>query len=269
MSDANAPAVAPVAPAAPVTPAATTTSAAPVAPAPASPVAAPAAGGDVVIQPVAQPAADPEWLGKRIEQAKRNAEKEASAKLLKDLGVDSVDAAKARIAAAKAAEDASKTELQKATERVTALTPLAQRAEALAKVVGDRAALEMSSLTEAQRETVVGLAGDDPAAQLQTIDRLKKGGLLAAPAAPAAPAAAPAATAAPAPLPAPASSAPAAPGPVPTPPNVADIKTQYDRLVKQSEDPAADPDTRKSAAMAARAMAYTHRRSLFQPSPQK
>jgi len=211
--------------------------AAPSAPAAATP-AAPAAGGETVIPPLAQPQADPEWLGKRLGQAKKNAEDGARKALLAELGVDNIDAAKARIAAAKAAEEATKTEIQKATERAAALEAEAGRAKVLSQIVNERASSEMSSLSDAQQQTVKDLAGDDPAAQLRTIDRLRKGGLLgittvSAPAAPAAPIApAPAAPAAPAPLAAPASTAPTAPAPAPAAPNTAedDIKKTYERL---------------------------------------
>jgi hypothetical protein len=273
---APAPATTPAATQAPAAPAPQAPAAPAPAPAPAAQPAAPAAGETVVPTIASQPQGDPNWLKDRIAQAKRSAESEAQAKLLKDLGVDNVEAAKARIAAAKAAEDASKTELQKVTERANALAAEAARATKLAEVVSARAGYELASLTEAQQQAVKDLAGDDPAMQLQTIDRLKKGGLLtaaapSAPAAPAAPAAAaPAAPAAPPPIAAPASTAPVTQGPPPgsaAPQTDDDLRKAYQRVQTELSDPAMKikpaSDADKRNALAASITAYQLRDRLF------
>src|ERR1700722_12163706 len=86
----------------------------PAPPAPTPP--APAPGAPPATPPPATPptdTSDPKWLGQRIAQAKESATKET----LKALGVESLDDAKARIAAAKTAEDAGKTQAQKDADR--------------------------------------------------------------------------------------------------------------------------------------------------------
>lgn len=135
-------------------------------------------------------ASEPAWLPGRIEQAKRSAQADA----LKALGVDSLDAAKAAIAKARELEEASKTEIQRLSEKALALEPLAKRAAELDATVARYADAELSKLSEAQRAAVTAIAGDDKARALATIDALRPT-WAAAPAAP---------TAASAPIPAPA-----------------------------------------------------------------
>lgn len=153
--------------------------------------------------------ADPNWLKDRLDRAKKSSEASTRAALLAEMGVTTIDEAKAKVAKAKELEEAGKTELQKANERATALQGEAAKAARLGQIVTQRAAAEMASLTDAQQAMVRELAGEDPAEQLDKIDKLRKGGAIgAAPAAPAAPA--PAGGAAPA-------AAPAARPPVPPP----------------------------------------------------
>jgi hypothetical protein len=233
---------APVAPAAP----AATPPVAPPAPTPVPPVApvtpaaaAPAAPAGATIE-LSNTA-----LNDRIAQAKRAAQ----ADLLKELGVADVAAAKTRIAAAQAAEDASKTQAQKDAEAIARLTPLAQQVESARATFATIAADQMSGLTDVQQAAVKALAGDDPALQINAIKALRPSwgapatvtATLPAPTttAPASPAGTgtPATPTAPAPLPAPVSSAPAAPGPAPTSPNPpADLVAEVTRL-GQSTDP--------------------------------
>lgn len=143
--------------------------------------------------PAPEPKADdkaPAWLPERIEQAKRSAQADA----LKALGVDSFDAAKAAIAKARELEEASKSEIQRLTDRVAGLEPLTKRAAELDATVARYADAELSKLTEAQRAAVAAIAGDDKSRALATIDALRPT-WVAASAAP---------TAASAPIPAPA-----------------------------------------------------------------
>lgn len=132
----------------------------------------------------------PAWLPERIEQAKRSAQADA----LRALGVDSFDAAKAAIAKARELEEASKSEIQRLTDKVAGLEPLTKRAAELDATVARYADAELSRLSEAQRAAVTAIAGDDKARALATIDALRPT-WAAAPAAP---------TAASAPIPAPA-----------------------------------------------------------------
>jgi len=138
-------------------PIATTPPAPPVTPPPApAPPAPPAAAGD------------PAWLNPRLEQAKRNAE----AELLKSLGVDSADAAKAAVAAAKAKADAEKSAETRATEAATALANEKARVAELEASTREYAARMMVGLTPEQKAAVDKLAGADPAKQLSAITAL-------------------------------------------------------------------------------------------------
>ena len=86
-----------------------------------APAQTPPAGTPPPATPAATPPApekDPDWLGKRIANAKKSAE----ADVLKQLGVTDVEAAKKAIADLKAKEDAEKTAAQKAAELATKLT---------------------------------------------------------------------------------------------------------------------------------------------------
>lgn len=111
---------------------------------------------------------DRQAFNDRIAQAKRAEE----ARVLKDLGVDSVEAAKAKIKAAKDAEDAGKTELQKKSEELAALKPQADKAARQEAVIKEHAARMMVGLSEQQQKAVKDLAGEDPAEQLRTITAL-------------------------------------------------------------------------------------------------
>lgn len=187
-----------------------------------APAPAPAATPATVSAEQQPQAPDPTWLNSRLEQAKRSA-RDA---VLKELGVADAAAAKAILEAAKAAEEAQKTELQKAREKAAALESVAQRATVLEQTIKSRADLELASLTEAQRAAVAAVAGDDSARVLATIDALKPTWTSAAPVAEQQPAApAPAVPTAPVP---PASTAPAPtapPGTGPTSPP--DRKAEY------------------------------------------
>ena len=132
-----------------------------------------------VILPTAAPS-EPEWLPARLERAKQA----ARADVLRELGAESLDAAKARIVAAKAAEDAQKSELQRLTERIAALEPSAAKVAELQAVVAQHADAELAKLTDEQRAAVTAIAGDDKARALATVEALRPTWVKAAPAAP-------------------------------------------------------------------------------------
>lgn len=141
----------------------------------------------------------PAWLPERIEQAKRS----AMAETLKALGVTDVESAKAAIAKARELEEASKSEIEKLAGKLAALEPQAKRAADLEERIGRLADAELAKLSDAQRDAVKRLAGDDRARMLDALDALRP--TWTAPAAP---------TNAPAPLPTAASTA-QAPAPPP------------------------------------------------------
>lgn len=173
-----APVAAPVAPVAPATtaPAPTAPVAAPVA---VAPVAAPVAPAPVAPAPAAPPAlpaapADSKWLTARLEGAKRSAQ----TALLAELGFQSVDAAKAAAAEAKARADASLTAEQKAARAAAELAAVQSQAQQHASIIQEHAARMFGVLKPEHQTLVKSFAGDDPAQQLATIQKLTDAGLL-------------------------------------------------------------------------------------------
>jgi len=151
---------------------------------------APVASATPAVQP---PAAAPEKprvlasdlpedaLTKRLESAKAS----ERAALLKELGFESIDAAKAAKAAQAAAEEAAKSEAQKATEERARLLKEAERAKSLSTTLASHSKLQLDTLTAEQQSAVRAVAGDDAELQLRTIDALKPTWAAATPAAPA------------------------------------------------------------------------------------
>lgn len=158
-------------------------------------VVTPTDGGSVSIDPAATPAApaaasagkqstapegEPAWLGPRLERER--------AKVLKDLGIESPEEAKKAIDAARAAAEAQKSDAQKRGELESTLKAERAAKQEMAAALDAYAKSQMGALTEAQRNAVAAVAGEDPAKQLKTIEALKPTWAgAAAPAAPAAP----------------------------------------------------------------------------------
>ena len=208
-----------------------------VTPAPAVPVVAPAVTPPApVVPPAPASATDPAWLPGRIEQAKRSAE----ADLLKSIGFETPEAAKAAGAAAKAAADANKSAETRATEATAAVAVEKARADKLAAITTEHAARQMVGLTEPQRAAVKAIAGEDAAEQLRAIGALTP--TWAAAGAPVVPTAAPTTV--------PATGAPS--GTLPVPQTAA---AQYEALAKVNPFAAASfgashPDAYKPAGAA-------------------
>lgn len=97
---------------------------------------------------------DPQWLGARLERARRE--------LLKDIGVEDVKDAKLALAEFKKLQDAQKTEMEKARERISELEKVAARAKLYDEASKYDVEELLAGLTEVQRTTVLGIAGDDP-----------------------------------------------------------------------------------------------------------
>lgn len=107
---------------------------------------------------------DPDWLPARLEQVRRS--------VLKELGVENLDSAKAAMAQVIAQQEAQKSAEQKAIEagaKLEAMTSKVAAYEAALKVHADS---RLSALSEEQRRAVNAVAGDDPASQIKTIDLL-------------------------------------------------------------------------------------------------
>lgn len=152
-------------------------------------------------KPAQAPGEDPSWIAPRLERERKS--------WLKELGAESLDSAKKAIEAARAAEEAAKSDAQRRGELETTLRQEREAKEKMAEALGTYAKAQMGALTEAQRNAVAAVAGDDPAKQLTTIEALRP--TWASAAAPAAPAEPPAPkNTAPAPA-APKDGAPAAP----------------------------------------------------------
>lgn len=126
---------------------------------------------------------EPAWLPKRLEQAQRAAQ----TALLKELGIDSSDAAKAQLAELKELKQAQLSDQEKMEQRLAELEPAAARTQALEESLAGYAERELSALTEAQQTAVKGLAGDDPAKVLSTIESLRPTWAQAAPETPSKP----------------------------------------------------------------------------------
>ena len=127
---------------------------------------APAPSAHPMDNPAPKPAAEkPEWLDARLAQAKSS--------VLKELGFESLEAAKAAATAIKAAEEAKRTDAQRAASLENDLKATKAEKEAMAQTLGVYAKSQMGALTEAQRAAVTALAGDDPVKQIQTIDALR------------------------------------------------------------------------------------------------
>jgi hypothetical protein len=136
--------------------------------------------------PVAAAAApaepDPKWIKERLDRERKA--------WLRDLGVEDPEDAKAAFKAYKEQQEREKSEVQRLTERVTKAETQVSRTTELESAVKIYVESEFSKLSESQRETVIALAGNDPASQLKTLKLL-------APTWQSAPAATPAATAPP------------------------------------------------------------------------
>jgi hypothetical protein len=127
----------------------------------------------------AAPEEKPAWLDSRLERER--------SKMLKDLGVESFDDAKKVLEQAKAVEEQKKSDAQKRGELESTLKAEREEKKAMADALSAYAKSQLGALTDAQREAVAMVAGDDPAKQLKTIEALKPTWASAA-AAPAAPA---------------------------------------------------------------------------------
>lgn len=218
-STATAPATEPV-----VAPpdAATATPPPAVAPAPTATATPPAEPTEPVVQP--QDPAFPAWLRERL------AKKELAGKsaVFSKVGVKDEAELLALVQSARAADEAKKTDLQRAQERIAALEAQAARATTYGEVIQARATAELAALTDAQRNAVIALGGEDPARLLSAIDTLKPTWVSAPTSVPA--------TTTPKPLPAPASTTAATPPPQPKVTQAVNHLEVWERL--KDSDPA-------------------------------
>lgn len=149
-----------------------TTPAASAAPTPVTPSAAPASPPSPPAN--AAPPTDPEkypppWLKDRLAEEREKAQRA----VLKDLGVDDVEAVKAVIAKQRAEDEKNKTLAQKYAEEQAKAKAYQDQVAELSKAVDIQARTAMASLTPEQRTAVVALAGDSSSKQIQVIDALR------------------------------------------------------------------------------------------------
>lgn len=130
-----------------------------------APSAAPSPASSQAQTPAADPNAEPTWLAGRLERERKQ--------VLKDLGIDNADELKQLLADQKAIKDAQKSDAQKRGELETTLASERAKMSELNEALGVLAKGQMASLTEAQRNAVAGIAGDDPAKQIKTIEALR------------------------------------------------------------------------------------------------
>lgn len=133
---------------------------------PPAPVA-PAAAAPPAAQPTktSSDSEKPHWLDARLERERKA--------VLRDLGVDDVEAAKAALAELAAKREGEKSAAQRAAELDAALKAERESAGAMRDALTAFASGAMSALTEAQRAAVTAVAGDDPAKQVRTIEAMR------------------------------------------------------------------------------------------------
>lgn len=180
-------------------------------------VATPATATDSPAQqPVATPApeaAEDEekrypWLPSRLGRERKQ--------VTKQLGVESIDEAKALVEEARKLKAERLSETERMQARIKELEALTKDAEELRGSVSSQAAEAMASLTPEQREAIEDLAGDSPTRQLKAIAKLRPTWKQQA---------------ASAPLPAPASTSPAtATAPAPTASSTENHLATWERL---------------------------------------
>ncbi len=113
----------------------------------------------------ATPAPDdqnPPWLADRLTRHEQQ--------ILKRFGVKTEDEIKTALEAQRATEESKKTLERKHADAEKRQKELEDDNSELAELVGKLAASKMASLTDAQRQAIEGVAGDDPRLQLSLIE---------------------------------------------------------------------------------------------------
>lgn len=109
------------------------------------------------------------WLKERLERAERRALEDAA----KASGFGSIDEMRAAATKAKELEDARKSEIERASEKIAALEGKAKIADEYSAALQRHADRELAALNEQQRAAVKDIAGQDPAKVLTAIDSLR------------------------------------------------------------------------------------------------
>jgi len=152
----------------------------------ASAPAAPAPGASPAASPAGAAAAAPPGpateagAGAATEKVIEEARAAARARVLKELGFEKLDDAKASLARAKELSDAQLTEQQRLAKQLEELGPKAKRADEVDGVMKTFADQEFLRLPPAMQKYVEGTAGSDPLARLRAITTARESGLLEA-----------------------------------------------------------------------------------------
>lgn len=98
--------------------------------------------------------------------------------VLKSLGLGSIEEAKSAIDKAKTLEQERMTETEKLRAQIKDLEPLKAKAETYAKTVAKLAGNALEGLKESERAYIKSIAGDDPVAQVEAIERAREFNLI-------------------------------------------------------------------------------------------
>lgn len=112
-----------------------------------------------------EPTDKPSWLDARLERERKS--------MLKELGIDSVDAGKKAVDAAKAAEESKRTDAERAAAASKSLESATKENQRLLDAVSSYAKAQLAGLTDNQKAAVAAIAGEDGAAQLKAIEALR------------------------------------------------------------------------------------------------
>lgn len=117
---------------------------------------------------------DQAWLQEQIEKASR-LERD---KLVKQLGYSSFEEAKKSAKEIRELQESQKSELEKLQARAQALDEYKAKSEKYEQALAEYAEDALASLSKEHKKIVISIAGDNPQAQLRTLEQLRKGGLL-------------------------------------------------------------------------------------------
>lgn len=121
---------------------------------------------ETVVAPIKQDDnAEPNWLPARLARHEKT--------LVKGLGVDSADEARALIDEARKLKAEKLSGEEKMRAEIDALKPWETRARSLEVVVKSRAEYELAALSQQQRDAVLRIAGDDYGKQLDMVATLR------------------------------------------------------------------------------------------------
>lgn len=112
---------------------------------------------------------DPNWLPKRLEQAKSA----TIGEILKRYGAEKIEDIDAKLARLQELETSQLSEQERVKLKLQELEPKAARATQLEEAITALAQRELGGLSDLQKAAVLTLAGTDPAAQIKAVESLR------------------------------------------------------------------------------------------------